>query len=41
MDIDGIPLSPYDYDIYIVNNLGQSIGAGWALTFYGGRDQYT
>jgi hypothetical protein len=41
MDIDGIPLSALDYVVYLINNFGQSISAGWTLTSYGTRGQYT
>ncbi len=41
MDIDGILVSAMDYVPYLVNNLGQSISAGWTLDFYGTQQQYT
>lgn len=40
MDIDGIPLSAIDYAAYIINSLGQTLSAGWTLTFVGTRSQY-
>lgn len=41
MDIDGVPLSAYDYSAYIVNNLGQSMSSGWTLIGYPTESQYT
>ena len=40
MDIPNIPLEAYDYEPYIVNNLGQSISSGWTLSFFGTKNQY-
>ena len=40
MDIDGIPLSAFDYTPYLLNNLGVTIATTWSLVFYGTKNQY-
>ena len=41
LDIDGIPVMAYDYEPYIYNQAGQTLAAGWTLTFYPTLLQYT
>ena len=41
MDIDAVPLMPFDYLPYLVNSSGQTLSSGWALDFYGAQHQYT
>jgi hypothetical protein len=41
MDIDGIPVTAYDYEPYIYNQAGQTLNSGWTLTFYPTLYQYT
>jgi hypothetical protein len=41
LDIDNIPLMPFDYLAYLVNSSGQTLSSGWLLDFWGAQHQYT